>query len=69
VLRKRPKLWVDPCHCYVGGYFGPLFVGWLKLRTGRLELPFDALGLGILIAAGLTFLLPKTAPVRPASSD
>ena len=53
----------------LGGYFGPLFVGWLKLRTGRLELPFDTLGLGILIAAGLTFLLPKTAPVRPASSD
>jgi nitrate/nitrite transporter NarK len=48
----------------LGGYFGPLFVGWLKLKTGSLAIPFDALGVGILIAAGLTFWLPKTAPVQ-----
>jgi hypothetical protein len=33
-------------------------VGWLKLKTGSLDLPFDDLALGILIAAGLAYWLP-----------
>jgi nitrate/nitrite transporter NarK len=48
----------------LGGYFGPLFVGWLKLKTGSLELPFDDLGFGILIAACLIYWLPKTKPMQ-----
>jgi len=49
----------------LGGFAGPYLVGWLKDQTHSLELPFDALGLGILAAAGLACLLPKTAPVLP----
>ena len=50
----------------LGGYYGPDIAGWLKKKSGSLELPFDALAIGILIAAGLTFFLPKAAPRRPA---
>jgi MFS family permease len=45
----------------LGGYAGPFIAGWLKQKSGSLDLPFDTLGLGILIAAGLSCLLPKTA--------
>jgi MFS family permease len=50
----------------LGGYAGPFIAGWLKQTSGSLELPFDALGTGILIAAGLACLLPKAAPQPPA---
>lgn len=49
----------------LGGYAGPFIAGWLKQKSGSLELPFDALGLGILIAAGFSCLLPKAAPRLP----
>jgi nitrate/nitrite transporter NarK len=42
----------------LGGFAGPAIVGWLKLKTGSLDLPFDDLALGILIAAGLAYWLP-----------
>jgi MFS family permease len=48
----------------LGGFVGPFIAGWLKKSSGSLELSFDALGLGILIAACLTYWLPKTAPVQ-----
>jgi MFS family permease len=48
----------------LGGFAGPFIVGWLKRESGSLVLPFDDLGLGILIAAGLAFWLPKAAPRR-----
>ena len=43
-----------------GGYVGPLFVGWMKKDYGTVTLPFSLLGVGMLIAAALAFLLPKT---------
>jgi MFS family permease len=46
----------------LGGYAGPYIAGWLKQTSGSLELPFDALGVGILIAAGLACLLPRALP-------
>jgi MFS family permease len=42
-----------------GGYFGPWAVGWLKEEYHSVAVPFTALGLGLLTAAGLAFLLPK----------
>jgi MFS family permease len=42
-----------------GGFFGPYFVGWLKTQYQSIAIPFNALGVGMLIAAGLAFLLPK----------
>jgi MFS family permease len=48
----------------LGGFVGPAVVGWLKTKSGSLELPFDGLGLGILIAAGLAFWLPKATPAQ-----
>ena len=48
----------------LGGFAGPYFVGWLKKEYGSIAIPFSALGVGLLIAAGLAFLLPKAA--RPA---
>jgi sugar phosphate permease len=44
-----------------GGFFGPYFVGWLKMQYQSIAIPFNALGVGMLIAAGLAFLLPKAA--------
>jgi MFS family permease len=49
-----------------GGFFGPFFVGWLKMKYGGIGVPFSALGLGMLLAAALAFLLPKSAGVRPS---
>jgi sugar phosphate permease len=46
----------------LGGYYGPAIVGWLYQTSGTLEIPFDDLGFSILIAACLTYWLPKTAP-------
>ena len=48
----------------LGGFVGPFIAGWLKKSSGSLELSFDALALGILIAACLTYWLPKTAPIQ-----
>ena len=46
-----------------GGFAGPYIVGWLKTAYGGIEVPFTALGLGLLVAAALAFLLPKS-PTR-----
>src|SRR5262249_20802916 len=43
----------------LGGFAGPYIVGWLKKEYDSVAIPFSALGLGMLIAAGLVFLLPK----------
>ena len=52
----------------LGGFAGAYIVGWLYQTSGSLELPFDDLGLGILIAAALTFWLPKTTHYESARS-
>jgi MFS family permease len=43
----------------LGGFFGQYFVGWLKDTYHSTDIPFSALGVGMLVAAGLAFLLPK----------
>jgi MFS family permease len=48
----------------VGGYAGPWITGWLKEKYHGITVPFCVLGVGMLIAAALAFLLPKT-PRRP----
>ena len=45
----------------LGGFFGQYFVGWLKDIYHTTDIPFSALGVGMLIAACLAFLLPKAA--------
>jgi MFS family permease len=47
----------------LGGFAGPFIAGWLYEASGNLNLSFDALGVGILAAAALTFWLPKTKPM------
>jgi ACS family tartrate transporter-like MFS transporter len=44
-----------------GGFAGPYIVGWLKTEYYSVAIPFTALGIGMLVAAGLAFLLPKSA--------
>ena len=46
-----------------GGFAGPYIVGWLKTAYQGVAVPFTALGLGLLLAAALAFLLPKS-PMR-----
>ena len=46
-----------------GGFAGPYIVGWLKTAYQGVAVPFTALGLGLLLAAALAFLLPKS-PTR-----
>jgi MFS family permease len=57
----------------LGGFAGPYLVGWLKESYHSTAIPFDALGVGMLIAAGLAFLLPKSVvqrePVLEAAPD
>lgn len=45
----------------LGGFFGPYVVGWLKDSYHSTALAFNVLGLGMLVAAGLAFLLPRSA--------
>jgi len=44
-----------------GGFAGPYIVGWLKTEYHSVAIPFSALGIGMLAAAALAFLLPKNA--------
>jgi nitrate/nitrite transporter NarK len=46
----------------LGGYFGPLVVGYLNQRTGNFLLGFGALSCGFLAASALSLLL------RPADA-
>lgn len=48
----------------LGGYFGPVIVGFLKNRTGNFQVAFGLISLGYFAAAALTFLLrqPKQSP-------
>lgn len=50
----------------VGGFAGPFIVGWLKTEYRSVAISFTALGTGLLLAAALAFLLPKS--VKPAQS-
>jgi nitrate/nitrite transporter NarK len=46
----------------VGGFVGPYMVGWLKKEYNSIAIPFATLGAGMILAAGLAFLLPRAAP-------
>jgi len=51
----------------VGGFAGPFITGWLKQASHGMTVPYSALGAGMLLAAALCFLLPRTGrhtPVR-----
>ena len=51
----------------LGGYFGPLVVGYLSQRTGNFLYAFGLLSLGLLLSSALTFLLhPACGPTRRA---
>lgn len=47
----------------LGGYLGPFLVGALKKKTQGITMPFALLGIGMLLAAGLCFLLPRARAV------
>jgi len=44
----------------LGGYYGNSIVGYLKKETGGIAVPFAVLGMGLLVAAALCFLLPRS---------
>ncbi|MDB6112602.1 MAG: Major facilitator superfamily 1 [Pedosphaera sp.] len=53
----------------LGGFVGPYIVGWLKVEYHSIAIPFNVLGVGMLVAAGLSFLLPKAAQqLRPPAT-
>jgi ACS family tartrate transporter-like MFS transporter len=45
----------------LGGYFGPLAVGFVYHRTGDFRYAFAVLSLALLVGAGLALLLPARA--------
>ena len=49
-----------------GGFAGPYIVGWLKVKYLSTAIPFNVLGIGLLVAAALAFLLPKSKPIETA---
>lgn len=51
----------------LGGFAGPYIVGWLMKEYRSSAIPFNALGVGMLVAAGLAFLLPKAAKTLPSA--
>ena len=50
----------------LGGFLGPYVVGWLKLRTNGIIVPFSVLGAGLIIAGFLALALPKSAIKLPS---
>jgi nitrate/nitrite transporter NarK len=52
-----------------GGFFGPLIVGWLKQEYNSISVAFAALGVCMLLAAGLAFLLPKSGRYASTAAD
>lgn len=50
----------------IGGFAGPYIVGWLAGQYQSTAIPFNVLGIGMLLAAALAFLLPKK-PIQVAS--
>ena len=54
-----------------GGFAGPFIVGWLEMRYHSTAIPFNGLGVAMLAAAALAFLLPnstrriQSAPAKP----
>jgi MFS family permease len=52
----------------LGGFAGPYIAGWLMQEYQSLAIAFDALGTGLLIGAGLAFLLPKAACQLPPAA-
>jgi MFS family permease len=52
----------------LGGFAGPYLTGWLKNEYHSTALPFNVLGVGMLVCAGLAFLLPKPAPLVPVAA-
>jgi sugar phosphate permease len=51
----------------LGGYYGNTIIGALKKQTGGVAIPFTVIGLGLILAAALCFLLPKrTVTESPA---
>ncbi len=53
----------------VGGFFGNKIVGFLKVQTQGITVPFTVLGLLLIIAAALCFLLPKAKVPEPVASQ
>lgn len=43
----------------IGGFAGPYLAGWLTKEYHSTAIPFNVLGVGMLIAAALAFLLPR----------
>jgi len=52
----------------VGGFAGPYIVGWLSVKYHSTAIPFNVLGVGMLVNAGLAFLLPKSSPVSEVTN-
>jgi sugar phosphate permease len=52
----------------VGGWAGNYAFGWLKQQTGGITVPFSVLGTGLLVAAALCVLLPKTKVHKPVAA-
>lgn len=46
----------------LGGYFGPLAVGYLEKQTGNFHLGFSVLAIAMLVGAAMTFLLDPGRP-------
>jgi MFS family permease len=54
----------------VGGYVGNDIVGWLTKKYHSTAIPFSVLGAGMVVSAGLAFLLPKSPRrTRPQPTD
>ena len=51
-----------------GGFAGPYIVGWLKVKYLSTAIPFNVLGVGLLVAAALAFLLPRAKPIQAAGT-
>ncbi len=52
----------------LGGFAGPYIAGWLKQEYQSLAVAFSVLGAGLLLGAGLAFLLPRSAYSLPRAS-
>lgn len=52
----------------LGGYFGPLVVGYLEKRTGNFHLAFAALSIALLVGAAMTVLINASTASKNAAN-
>jgi nitrate/nitrite transporter NarK len=53
----------------LGGYFGPLAVGYFNQRTGNFRYAFGVLGVALLTSSALTLFFPRSPAIARRGAE